>query len=113
MAASLTAAATIAGYWKLFGLVAPPFGVPVMFYLIGAVGIIQLTRAVRMSEWGRRAAAGVAVVGFVVTVIGLGPGGACTGTGSCTVSLEPNPWLPVGLALTAAAIYVDLRRGPR
>ena len=108
VAVSLGIVLAYVGFWSWFGLVGPLFGVPSSFYVFGVVALTQLGRAASMSSRMRQAGAIGVVIGFMLTVVGLGPVASCPDVGSCTSGFSPNFLLMPGFLLMTISASLDL-----
>ncbi|WP_227355323.1 hypothetical protein [Haladaptatus salinisoli] len=100
-------------FWKLFAFTEFPFDIPGSFYFLGIILVFQFVRSVGMDDWKRRGAALASVVGLVVMIIGLGPSGYCATSSppQCGTNFDIRPTvLFLGLLLTTAMLYFDIRR---
>lgn len=108
VAVSLGIVLAYVGFWSWFGLVGPLFGVPSTVYVFGVVALTQLGRAASMSSRMRQVGAIGVVIGFILTVVGLGPVASCPDVGGCTSGFSPNFLLMPGFLLMTISVSLDL-----
>lgn len=88
-------------------------GSPSRASLLAGFALVQVGRAVRMADWGRRVLALALVFGVFAVTLGIDPSGFClsaTGPG-CGPGLSPRPLLVLaGLAMTGLAVRFDVDR---
>lgn len=114
LALSLLFAGTYTAYWTWFSNVTLPFRIPGTYYLIGAVALVEVPRAVIIDDWPRQIVALATLGGVVLTIVGLQPTGACAGVeggAACSTWVRPHLLLfPAGVLLLASSLYLEIQR---
>lgn len=111
LAVAVTSGVVLGFVWLAlaFGLRTSPFGLPIAVVFVCVLVLAQAARFYVLDDRRRRAGIVGSLAGVVASILGLDPTGFCPELASrCTLEFEPNVLLPLGLAITAFAVYVDL-----